>query len=649
MENSHTLTESYTVAATQRRHPLDPLGAEEVSTAVRILRSHGPAVDHLRFVSINLHEPAKTEVESAASRDTLDRRAFVIVIDLAGRRVLEALVSLRHETLLSCEVRQGVQPGIIIEEFIMCENAVKADPRWRAALSRRGIIEFDKAIVDPWSAGAYGDERFPDRRLAQGLTWIRGSDTDVGYGRPVEGLITFVDLEKMEVVEVIDDVQVPLPPLTGTYAAECLEPLRQDLKPLEISQPEGPSFTVDGYEVRWQKWRFRVGFTSREGLVLHQLGYEDQGRLRPILYRASLSEMQVPYGDPTRTHNKKNAFDVGEYGIGRMANSLKLGCDCVGTIRYFDAHMVNMAGEVETIERAICMHEEDYGTLWKHTDWRTNRSEVRRSRRLVISFFATVGNYDYGFYWYLYQSGEIQLEVKLTGCLSVGACPPGVQPAHGARVAPQLYAPIHQHYFNFRLDMDVDGPGNSVYEVDTVADPVGPANPYNGAYRPRYTLIRNHLEAARDAAPAIGRAWLIANPSRLNSVGQPTGYKLMPGADVVLPFAQEGASIRRRAGFIAHNLWITAYDPAQRYASGDYINQNPAPNGLAQWIERDRPLENTDLVAWYSFGVHHIPRPEDWPVMPVSYAGFMLKPSGFFEQNPAMDVAPPQPSHKCCD
>ena len=171
-----------------------------------------------------------------------------------------------------------------------------------------------------------------------------------------------------------------------------------DLKPLEISQPEGPSFTVDGYEVRWQKWRFRVGFTSREGLVLHQVAYEDQGRIRPILYRASLSEMQVPYGDPTQTHRKKNAFDVGEYGIGRMANSLKLGCDCVGTIHYFDAHMVNMAGEVETIENAVCMHEEDYGTLWKHTDWRTNRSEVRRSRRLVISFFATVGNYDYGFY-----------------------------------------------------------------------------------------------------------------------------------------------------------------------------------------------------------------------------------------------------------
>jgi primary-amine oxidase len=631
------------------RHYLDPLSAEEIKAAVRILRTQRPASDHLRFVSVNLHEPAKTELGGLSAASALDRRAFIIAIDLAARCVLEALVSLRDETPLACDERRGVQPGIIIEEFIQCENAVKADPRWRAALARRGISEFDKAIVDPWSAGAYGDERFPDRRLAQGLTWIRGSAADVGYGRPVEGLITFVDLEKMEVLEVVDDAAVPLPPLSGLYTAETVGPLRQDLKPLEILQPEGPSFTVNGFEVRWQKWRFRVGYTSREGLVIHQLAYEDQGRIRAILYRASLSEMVVPYGDPAVTHRKKNAFDVGEYGIGRMANSLRLGCDCVGTIHYFDAHMVNMAGETETIENAVCMHEEDYGTLWKHTDWRTNHCEVRRSRRSVISFFATVGNYDYGFFWYLYQSGEIQLEVKLTGCLSVGAYPPGEQPTHGALVAPQLHAPIHQHYFNFRLDMDVDGTGNSVYEVDTVTDPPGPANPYNGSYRPRSTLISSEAQAGRDANPKNGRAWLIANPSIINRVGQPTGYKLVSGADTALPFAREGASLLRRAGFITHNLWVTSYDPAHRYAAGEYINQIAKSDGLDQWIKRDRPLENQDVVLWYTFGVHHIPRPEDWPVMPVSYAGFMLKPNGFFDQNPAMDVAPPSPRHQCCE
>jgi len=634
-----------TEMAGTKPHPLDPLSAQEVTAAVRVMRTHGAASGNLRFVSVNLQEPAKASLQNG---EVGDRRAFIIALDLEARRVLEGLVSLRDETLLSCEQRRGVQPGIIVEEFMMCEKTVKADPQWRAALMRRGITDFDKAIVDPWSAGAYGDERFPERRLAQGLTWIRDSNNDVGYGRPVEGLITFVDLEKMEVVEVIDDVQVPLPPPSGLYTAETAGPLRGDLKPLEIVQAEGPSFTVNGYEVRWQKWRFRVGFTSREGLVLHQLAYEDNGRLRPIIYRASLCEMQVPYGDPTRTHSKKNVFDVGEYGIGRMANSLKLGCDCLGAIHYFDAHVVNMAGEAETIGNAICMHEEDFGTLWKHTDWRTNHCEVRRSRRLVISFFATVGNYDYGFFWYLYQNGEIQVEVKLTGCLSVGAYPRGAQPAHGVLVAPQLYAPIHQHYFNFRLDLDIDGTGNSVYEVDTVAEPPGPGNPYNSSYRPTYSLIRSEAEAGRDANPTTGRTWLVVNPSQRNSVYQPTGYRIMPGADVAHPFAHEGASLLRRAGFIRHTLWVTAYNPAERYAAGDYINQNPAPDGVAQWISRDHSLENTDLVAWYTVGVHHLPRPEDWPVMPVAYAGFMLKPSGFFNQNPAMDVPPPKPL-PCCD
>jgi primary-amine oxidase len=628
-------------------HALDPLSVEEVRQAVHTLRTQADLSEQLRFVSINLDEPAKDE--PTGNGPSFDRRAKAIVIDLARQRVCEAVVSLRNDRIVSWTERTGVQSGIIIEEFMQCENAVKADPRWRAALARRGITEFDKAIVDPWSAGAYGDERFPDRRLAQGLTWIRGSEADVGYGRPVEGVIAFVDLEKMQVVEVVDDVVVPLPPLTGFYTTETTGPARQDLKPLEIVQPEGPSFSVDGYQVQWQRWRFRVGFTSREGLVLHQLAYEDQGRLRPILYRASLAEMVVPYGDPTRTHNKKNAFDVGEYGIGRMANSLTQGCDCLGTIHYFDAHMVNMAGEPETIRNAVCLHEEDYGTLWKHTDWRTNHCEVRRSRRLVISFFATVGNYDYGFFWYLYQSGEIQLEVKLTGCLSVGAYPPDGQPTHGVLVAPQLYAPIHQHYFSFRLDMDVDGARNSVYEVNTRADPVGPGNPYSGSYRPQYTLIRSETESARDADQASGRAWLIVNPAQHNGIGQPTGYRIVPGADVVRPFAQEDSSLLRRAGFTRHTLWLTAYDQAECYPAGEYINQNPNPDGLAQWTKRDRPLENSDIVAWYTVGVHHIPRPEDWPVMPVSYAGFMLKPAGFFDQNPAMDVPAPKAPDRCCE
>jgi primary-amine oxidase len=627
--------------------PRDPLDPAEIGLAARVVRASPDLSANLRFISANLIEPARRPGSAAPA--TTGREALVVVLDLEARAGFEARVDLAAARLCSLKrLPAHVQPGIALEEFVLCEEAVKRDPRWRAALARRGITEWEKAIVDPWSAGAYGDEKYPEARLAQALTWIRGSDDDVGYGRPVEGVIAWVDLITMAVLEVVEDVAYPLPPLTGNYTADSVGPLREDLKPLEIVQPDGPSFSVSGRLVEWQRWRFRVGFTSREGLVLHDIAYCDRGRWRPVLRRASLSEMQVPYGDPTPTHYKKNVFDVGEYGIGRMANALSVGCDCLGVIHYFDAHVLSMSGEPETLPNAICLHEEDAGVLWKHTDWRTNHTEVRRSRRLAVSFFATVGNYDYGFFWYFSQNGDIAVEVKLTGCLSVGALPPCVEPTHGVLVAPQLYAPIHQHFFSFRLDPDIDGEGNSVFEIDTERDPEGPGNPYGGSYRARATPIRRESDGARDADPTLGRAWFIAAPGRRNAVGRPPGYRLMPGADTVRPFAYPGSSLLTRAGFIRHSLWVTRYDAREKYAAGDYINQNAAPDGVATWVLQDRPLEATDLVLWYTLGVHHIPRPEDWPVMPVAHAGFTLRPAGFFDANPAMDVPPPVPLHSCC-
>src|SRR5919108_677475 len=234
---------------------------------------------------------------------------------------------------------------------------------------------------------------------------------------------------------------------------------------------------VVGHEVRWQKWRLRIGFNAKEGLTLHEVGYEDRGRVRPIVHRASLSEMFVPYGDPAPTHINKNVFDMGEYGIGWLANSLTLGCDCLGEIHYFDGVVNDQDGNPRTIENAICTHEEDTGISWKHTDFRTEEVEVRRARRLVISMIATVGNYEYGYFWYLNTDGTIEYEVKLTGVISTGALPPGQKPAHGVLVSPGLYGMHHQHFFCVRLDMEVDGEQNRVVEVDSEPIPMGPDNP----------------------------------------------------------------------------------------------------------------------------------------------------------------------------
>jgi primary-amine oxidase len=258
-----------------------------------------------------------------------------------------------------------------------------------------------------------------------------------------------------------------------------------------------------------------------------------------------------------------------------------------------------------------------------------------------------VGNYEYGFYWYFYQDGTIQLEVKLTGVISNGAERVGEKPRWGELVAPGVYGPIHQHFFNARLDMMVDGPDNSVYEINTVADPPGPENPHHNAFHAEATLLASEARAQRILDPLAGRFWKIVNPSVRNRLGEPVAYKLMPGENV-LPFAGPEASVTKRAGFMTRHLWVTRHDPRERYAAGDYPNQHAGGAGLPSYVRDDAPLENTDVVVWYTFGAHHVVRPEDWPVMPVVTIGFMLKPAGFFDRNPALDVPRPMAHGDCC-
>ncbi|MGD9632435.1 MAG: primary-amine oxidase [Pirellulales bacterium] len=629
-------------------HPLEPLSADEIEQAVSILRTSGKLTPTTRFVSVSLKEPSKDLVHAGESTGAAQREAFVVLFDNATNSCYEAEVSLSDFRLTSWNHIPNVQPTMTIDEQIECEQAVIESPAFQEALQRQyGVSDPKLVMVDIWSAGNYGSEEDRSRRLARPLCFLRQDPTDNGYVRPIEGLRPVVDLNTMEVIRVEEFGHWPLPPVTCNYAADRVLNQRKDIKSIEIKQPDGPSFEVNGHEVHWQNWSFVVGFNAREGLTLHNLRYRDGGRDRSILYRASLTEMVVPYGDPTETQRRKNAFDVGEYGMGMCANSLELGCDCLGEIYYFDADLVTSRGKPLKIKNAICMHEEDYGILWKHTDRRLEVPEVRRSRRLVISSVSTVENYEYGFFWYLYQDGNIQLEVKLTGILSLGALQPDERPKYGVLVAPQLYAPNHQHFFNVRLDFDLDGVANSVEQVDVVADEVGPDNPYENAFRARPTVLKSERQARANLNVETARTWRIVNPDVRNSVGEPVGYKFMPG-DNCVPLASKNAWWRKRAGFVNHHVWVTPYNESEKYGAGNYPNQSSGGDGLIRWTEQDRPLQSTDVVLWYTFGHTHIPRPEDYPVMPAAYIGFLLKPNGFFNMNPANDLPPSAKSKSCC-
>ncbi len=637
---------------TASRHPLEPLTAEEVRRTVEVLKGFARVTPTTRFVSVALKEPDKALVHGFDGERRVPRQAFAVLFDNAANACYEATVSLSEGAVTAWEHIPGVQPTMTIDEQVECEQAVLASPEFQAKLREHtGVADTSLVMVDIWSAGNYGEEEEATRRLARPLCFLRADPTDNGYVRPIEGLRPVVDLNTMEVIRVEEYGRWALPPGEANYAADRVARFRDDIKPLEITQPEGPSFMVEGHAVAWQNWRFVIGFNAREGLTLHHLLYRDDGRDRSVLYRASLTEMVVPYGDPGPTQRRKNAFDVGEYGMGMCANSLELGCDCLGLIRYFDAHLCDSRGEPLIIKNAVCMHEEDFGILWKHTDRRLpDAPEVRRSRRLVVSSVSTVENYEYGFFWYLYQDGSIGFEVKLTGILSLGAYPPGESPRHGALVAPQLYAPNHQHFFNVRLDFDLDGTGNSVQRVDVVSDPIDDRNPFENAFQARATPLRTEKEARGRLNLETARTWKIVNPAVRNAVGEPVGYKLLPG-DNSFPFGSPNAWWRKRAGFVDHHVWVTPFRADERYGAGDYPNQSAGGDGLPRWTEQDRPLEDTDVVLWYTFGHTHIPRPEDYPAMPAAYIGFALKPNGFFAANPANDV-PPSPKRQsgasCC-
>jgi primary-amine oxidase len=359
-----------------------------------------------------------------------------------------------------------------------------------------------------------------------------------------------------------------------------------------------------------------------------------------------VAELFIPYADPRPFQSWRNAFDIGEYGIGIMANSLEPGCDCLGEIRYFDIELADSSGEPYLVKKAICLHEEDFGLLWKHFDADLRTTETRRSRRLVVSFIITASNYEYAIYWYFYQDGSIEFEVKLTGIVLTSALAPGETSDFGTLVAPQTLAAHHQHFLSVRLDMAVDGLRNTVYEVDTEAIAPGPGNLTGTAFRPVRRPLRRESEAQRVIDPLRGRYWLVANPGSRSELGHEPGYKLIPGSGNILAFSHPDSSVTKRAAFATKHLWVTPYQPDERFPAGDYPNQHPGGAGLPAWTKADRPIENTDVVLWYTLGSHHIARPEDWPVMPVERIGFALKPAGFFDQNPALDVAP-NPSPHC--
>ena len=613
-------------------HALDPLTADEFRQVSAVLRRERGVDARWRYASIELREPAKGE-------EAPERAAVAVCWNRDDNAAVKAVVALAAGTVTSWTPLPGQHPNMTVDEWHECDETLRRDPRVVAALARRGITDMDRVLIDVWAYGAaLVPEKYRGLRIGWGDVWWRATPDGNPYAHPVDGLHPIVDLNTMRLLEIEDtDTPVDPPKVNGEYVPALTGLPQRDVRPLHITQPEGVSFTLEGNLLTWQNWQLRVGFNYREGLVLHTVGFTDGGRLRPVAHRLSFAEMVVPYRDPTTDHYRRTAFDIGEWGLGFMTTSLELGCDCLGEIRYLDAVIHDSHGEPQTIRNAICIHEEDNAVLWKHVD--PAGAEVRRARRLVVSFHVTVANYEYLVYWRFYQDGNIECEVRATGIMVTTPFAEGRQPPYGTLVDERTYAPFHQHFIVARLDLDVDGAANTVYASESEVPPIGPDNPHGLALVVRNTPLRRESEGRQDYDWSTQRAWKVVNDNVTNALGTPVGYKLVPSASLPALF-DPAAPVLRRAEAIRHTLWVTPYHPDERWPCGEFPNLGDRDTGLPQWTSADRPIADTDVVLWYVFGIHHITRPEDWPVMPVDTVSFWLKPFGFFDRNPTLDVPP---------
>jgi primary-amine oxidase len=626
-------------------HPLDPLSKEEILRTVEILRTAGKADRNSRFSLITLREPPKDEVLQYKEGSPFRRESFVVVYERSRNQTFEAVVDLVRNALISWKQIPGVQPSFLLEDAEILQRAVRADPRFAQAMHRRGITDLENVGIGDWPGGYYGDPDERDTRFRRAVFGYH--DAKSPASRPIENVDAEVDLNTEKVIRFHDGEIIPIPPV-GAGPESLPSASREGPKPFRIVQPQGATFEIRGQEVRWQSWRFRFALNGREGLILYTVGYEDGGKLRPVLYRGTCSEMVVPYGDPSPGWFFKNAFDAGEDSMGRYAAPLESQTDYPENAVTFDATLASEQGDYFTIPRAIALYERDGGLGWKHYDQGHNRDESRRARELVLSWIATVGNYDYVFNWVFHQDGILEMEVGLTGYMDTkavkaknvsGSVHSQTSPdlKYGHLVSENLVAVHHQHFFNFRLDLDVDGTNNSVVEMNATALPPGPSNPFLNAFTMTETMFQNERQAVRQVDLAASRRWTVFNPAAKNSLGYPAGYTLLPGENSV-PYAAPESWVRRRANFIDAHFWATPYDPQQLYAAGFYANQSRGEDGLARWVNAARSLENRDIVVWYTMGITHIPRPEEFPVMSVHKAGFQLVPNGFFARNPAASL-----------
>lgn len=651
-------TPSTVVSKRTASHPLSPLSAQEINRSSQLIRALYPSQIELHFKVVTLEEPKKAQLipyldaeHRGRTLPSLDRKAFLCYYIRNTDKLHEAVVNLTQQRVES-NIRLGpnVHAPADGEEILAVERVALEDDGVKAEIAKLQLPEGTAVLSDPWIYGTDGID--DDRRMYQCFFYMRdpfnASDLDSNHYAFPLAISPVVDAVDMRVTRIdfiatgasfgAKKTQAMKIPPPSEYIPEYQD-LRTDLKPLRVIQPEGASFNViqsgeTGHVIEWQKWTFRVGFNQREGVVVYNVRYDD----RNLFYRLSLADLNIPYADPRPPFNRKAAFDLGDTGAGIMANNLKLGCDCLGAIHYLNGVLSNDQGQPELMENVICIHEQDAGIGWKHTNYRTGRAAVVRSRELVVQSIITVANYEYVLAFIFNQAGEIHYEVRATGIVSTQPIDEGIEVPWGTVVHPGVLASHHQHIFSLRVDPAIDGHNNRLIYEEAHPMPRSDFNPAGVGYTIQETVV--HQSSGLDTNYDTNRTYKIQNASVRNPInGKPVGYKIhAPPFQKMI--ADPESFHHKRAEFADHNIYVTQYRDGELYPGGKYTNQSRGGAGVRAWANRRDNVQDTDLVLFVQFGLQHATRTEDFPVMPCEIIKVSLKPSNFFDKNPALDVPP---------
>ena len=631
---------SGTLGAQAPTHPLDGLSGPEHWVVYDALIASGKTDSTTQYLYVGLNEPPKAEVLAWRSGQSFRREALVhLTQDLRG---YEAVVDITGKKLLSWVEVPGRQYMTSREEGNAVDKLVLADPRVREAIRKRGITDFTHVGCGPANHGYFD---LPEERGHRVMHVTCGNDhgRTNGYGESIEGLVIIVDATDKKILRITDSGVRPSTGPVGAYDVDAIGPTRASSSPVTMVQPGGPSYTVNGHQVSWQNWKFQFRVDPRRGVVLSSVSYTDGGRDRSVMYQGSLSELFVPYMDPSDPWNYQGYFDLGTYpsAFGGIASSLERGVECPDYASYFSGMVVTDNGRPRERVRAACLFERSSGDVaWRHGRESGDVVEARVKRDLVLRMYMTAGNYDYLFDWVFQQDGTLKMDAAATGMdQTKAATGTAVDEQYGRLIAPGLVGVNHSHFFSFRIDLDVDGLANSLMVDRLVAQRLPAENPRRSIWVAQTSESRTERDGMRMSTMAQPEQWRFVNPSVKGPYSGFVGYQI--DSHSAMSLLSPDDYLQRRAGFTDHMLWVTPYDRRELYAAGDYPTVSTAGQGLPQWTTANRPIANTDVVAWVTMGFHHVPRPEDWPIMPTARHSFEIRPVGFFSRNPSIDLPKP--------